>query len=80
MQVNPIKEGVPRGTPSFFLFYLLGFCHNLNKSTLNLNKSTFFNFGSMTFCSTFVLGKRKVLYYFYRVKRYQQRWGATEKE
>ena len=34
----------------------------------------------MLFCSTFVLGKRKVLYYFYRVKRYEQRWGATQKE
>ena len=80
MQENPIKGGVPHGTPPFFLFHLLHFCHNLNKSTLNLNKSTFFNFGSMTFCSTFVPGKRKVLHYFYRVKRYGQRWGATQKE
>lgn len=77
MQVNPIEKGLIQ---VLFLFNLLRFCHNLNKSTLNLNKSTLFNFGSMRFCSTFVLGKRKVLYYFLRVKRYEQRRGATQKE
>ena len=41
MQVNPIEKGQ---ILVLFLFRLLGFCHNLNKSTLNLNKSTFFNF------------------------------------
>lgn len=59
MQVNLIGKGLIQ---VLFLFHLLNFYHNLNKSTLNLNKSTFFNFGSMRFCSTFVLGKRKVLY------------------